>query len=84
MGNQGHKVGKKLPHRVIEWGSGSENQVHTVMSNVNSPQSLQNCRSHPLMHTPPIFAQVQNVEKKKAEPKTTHFLRLDQDIVPRP
>ena len=36
---------------------------------------------HPLIHTPLGFAQAQNVEKKKAEPRTPHFLSLKQDIV---
>ena len=40
-----------------------------------------NCRLHPLIHTLLDFTLVQNVEKKKAEPGTPHFLSLSQDIV---
>jgi hypothetical protein len=40
-----------------------------------------NCGFHPLIHTSPGFAQPQDVENKKAEPKTPHFLGLNQDIV---
>jgi hypothetical protein len=36
------------------------------------------------MHTSPGFVQAQDFEKKKAEPKTPHFLSLTQDIVARP
>ena len=36
---------------------------------------------HPLIHTSLGFAQAQDVEKKKAEPETPHFLSLSQDIV---
>jgi hypothetical protein len=38
-------------------------------------------RLHPLIHTFPLESSAQNVEKKKAEPKTPHFLSLNQDIV---
>ena len=40
-----------------------------------------NCGLHPLIYTSPGFAQAQDVEKKKAEPKTPHLLSLNQDIV---
>jgi hypothetical protein len=36
---------------------------------------------HPLIHTLLEFALAQDVEKKKAEPRTPHFLSLKQDIV---
>ena len=36
---------------------------------------------HPLIHTSLRFAQAQDVEKKKAEPKTPHFCSLNQDVV---
>jgi len=36
---------------------------------------------HPLIHSSLRFAQAQDVEEKKAEPKTPHFLSLNQDIV---
>jgi hypothetical protein len=36
---------------------------------------------HPLIHTHPDFKAAQDVEKKKAEPKTPHFLAIYQDIV---
>jgi len=39
------------------------------------------CKLHPLIHTLLGFAQAQDVEKKKAEPKTPHFLSLNQDLV---
>jgi hypothetical protein len=38
-------------------------------------------RLHPLIHTRPDFTAAQDVEKKKAELKTPHFLSLNQDIV---
>ena len=40
-----------------------------------------NCGLHPLIHTLLEFNRAQDVEKKKAEPKTPHFLSLKQDIV---
>jgi hypothetical protein len=36
---------------------------------------------HPLIHTLLEFGLAQDVEKKKAEPRTPHFLSLTQDIV---
>jgi hypothetical protein len=45
---------------------------------------LEKCRLHPLIHTLLEFAEAQDLEKKKAEPKTPHFLRLNQDIVVSP
>ena len=39
------------------------------------------CRLHPLIHTFPTRNLTQDIEKKKAEPKTPHFLSLNQDIV---
>jgi len=39
-------------------------------------------RLHPLIHTLLGFPQAQDVEKK-AEPKTSHFLSLNQDVVDR-
>jgi hypothetical protein len=50
---------------------------------MNLPRSLRNCGLHPLIHTPLEFYLAQDVEKKKAEPKTPHFLSLNQDIVAR-
>jgi hypothetical protein len=41
------------------------------------------CGSHPLIHTFPESSWAQNVEKKKAEPKTPHFPSLNQHIVAR-
>ena len=38
---------------------------------------------HPLIHTIAPETSAQDVEKKKAEPKTPHFLSLNQDIVAR-
>jgi hypothetical protein len=38
---------------------------------------------HPLIHSLLEFELAQDVEKKKAEPKTPHFLSLNQDIVAR-
>ncbi len=38
-------------------------------------------RLHPLIHTFPFGNSAQDVEKKKAEPRTPHFLSLNQDIV---
>jgi hypothetical protein len=32
---------------------------------------------HPLIHTPLFFSSAQDVEKKKAEPRTPHFLSLN-------
>jgi len=39
------------------------------------------CALHPLIHIPLRIAQAQDVEKKKAEPRTPHFVSLNQDIV---
>jgi len=36
---------------------------------------------HPLIHTLLEFTPAQDVEKKKAEPKTPYFFTLNQDIV---
>ncbi len=44
----------------------------------------QKCILHPLIHTFPLESSAQNVEKKKAEPKTPHFQNLNQDIVDSP
>jgi len=41
----------------------------------------QNFVLHPLIHTSLGFAQAQDVEKKKAETETPHFLSSNQDIV---
>ena len=38
-------------------------------------------RLHPLIHTLLRFNQAQDVEEKKAEPKTPHFCSLNQDVV---
>jgi len=38
---------------------------------------------HPLIHNSSGFAQAQDVEKKNAEPKTPHFLSVNQDILAR-
>jgi hypothetical protein len=40
-----------------------------------------NCGLHPLIHTIASETSDQDVEKKKAEPKTPHCLSLNQDIV---
>ncbi len=40
-----------------------------------------NCGLHPLIHTLLESNLAQNLEKKKAEPGTPHFLSLNQDIV---
>jgi hypothetical protein len=39
---------------------------------------------HPLIHTFPPKSSTQDLEKKKAEPKTPHFLSLNQNIVASP
>jgi len=36
---------------------------------------------HPLIHTIAPETSAQDVEKNKAEPKTPHFLNLNQNIV---
>jgi len=41
-------------------------------------------RLHPLIHTPLDYTVAQDIEKKKAEPRTPHFFSLNQDIVARP
>ena len=53
----------------------------TMMENVNPDRPKQNFISHPLIHTFPPKSSTQNVEKRKAEPKTPHFLGINQDIV---
>jgi hypothetical protein len=40
-----------------------------------------NCGLHPLIHTFPSKSSTQNLEKRKAEPRTPHILSLNQDIV---
>jgi len=52
------------------------------MRNVNSPLPIRNCGLHPLIHTIAPETSAQDVEKKKAEPKTQHFFSSNQDIVP--
>ena len=52
-----------------------------MMSNVNSPRSQQKFILHPLIHTLLKFNLAQDIEKKKAEPRTPHFLSLNQDAV---
>jgi hypothetical protein len=39
------------------------------------------CVLHPLIHTLLDFTLAQDIEKKKAEPRTPHFLSLNQNIV---
>ena len=51
-----------------------------LMRYLNLARSLGKCRPHPLIHTP-LEISAQDVEKKKAEPRTPHFLSLNQDIV---
>ena len=50
-------------------------------SNAKSLRSRPKFALHPLIHTVLRFVQAQNVEKKKAEPRTPHFLSLNQYIV---
>ena len=38
-------------------------------------------RLHPLIHSFPFWNSAQDIEKKKAELMTPHFLSLNQDIV---
>ena len=52
-----------------------------MASNLDLSRSKQNCKLHPLIPTTPFFTTAQHVEKKKTEPKTPHFLGLNQDIV---
>ena len=40
-----------------------------------------NCGLRPLIYTFTSWDSAQDIEKKKAEPKTPHFLSLNQDIV---
>ena len=42
---------------------------------------MRNCELHPLIHTFPTRNFAQDVENKKAEPKTPHFLSLNQGMV---
>jgi hypothetical protein len=55
--------------------------VQFLMRNANPLRSLRKFRLHPLIHTLLKFNLAQNVEKKKAEPKTPHFPSSNQDIV---
>ncbi len=41
------------------------------------------CALHPLIHTLLKFNLAQDIEKEKTEPRTPHFLSLNQDIVAR-
>jgi len=47
----------------------------------NSPPPVRSCELHPLIHTLPPKSSTQDLEKKKAEPRTPHFLSLNQNIV---
>ena len=53
----------------------------TKPKSIHSPQKF---GLHPLIHTIVLKTSAQDVEKKKAELKTPHFLRLNQDIVASP
>ena len=53
----------------------------TVNGRRQSGTAEANFASHPLIHSLLGSAQAQNVDKKKAEPKTSHFSCLNQDIV---
>jgi hypothetical protein len=46
-------------------------------------QLIRTWRLHPLIHTFLEFNLARDIENKKAEPKTPHFLSLNQDIVVR-
>ena len=45
------------------------------------PRAWRKFTLHPLIHTFPPEVSVQDVENKKAQAKTPHFLSLKQDIV---
>ena len=53
------------------------------MRYVKAFRSLSKFVLHPLIHTLLDFTVAQDLEKEKAEPKTPHFLSLNQDIVVR-
>ena len=48
------------------------------------PGRLSKSTLHPLIYTPLKYGLAPDLEKKKAELKTPHFLRLNQDIVASP
>jgi len=48
---------------------------------VDREATKEECGLHPLIHTLLEFILVQDAEKKKTEPRTPHFLSLNQDIV---
>jgi len=48
---------------------------------VDSLLAMQNFILHPLIHTGLEFKVAQDVGNEKAEPRTRHFLSLNQDIV---
>jgi hypothetical protein len=52
-----------------------------LMRNADPSRPPQNCRLHPLIHTGLESNLAQDIEKKKAEQKTPHFLGINQDIV---
>jgi hypothetical protein len=52
-----------------------------MMGYVKALRSLSKLILHPLIHIFPTKTSAQNVEKKKAEPRTPHLLSLNQDIV---
>jgi len=56
--------------------------IHLVMRCMDTRPELKFI-SHPLIHTSLLESSAQNVEKKKAEAKTPHFISLNQDIVAR-
>ena len=54
---------------------------HCVELNSEEIGQGRNYRLHPLIHTFPFGNSAQDVEMKKAEPKTPHLPSLNQDIV---
>ena len=58
-------------------------KVYLMMKNANSLRRGSKWRLHPLIHTFASEISAHDVEKKKAEPRTPHFLSVNQDIVDR-
>ena len=44
------------------------------LSRIRANRSVRNCGLHPLIHTFAFLNSAQDIEKKKAEPKTPHIL----------
>jgi hypothetical protein len=56
---------------------GKVNRKAIILVGIYYKKKRANCGLHPLIHTFAFGNSAQDVEKKKAEPKTPHFLSLN-------